>query len=206
MFTNLIKMLKPYKTGFLIGYNIQPLPDNIYKIYNHIFFRVFRVIGGISAVLVLTKTHHSLPLLIQYLVLALGLFQFIQMAIFSFLKSVYLFKKIKNNPEEFEVRNSPLHHFASHFAKLIACWKTTCSVGATGTSVIGTGVLIDNVLDSAGQPKVFDPIFKQVINSVLPDRKTDIEKTEIEVQKSVKNIATKDQEVKFIQEKIINNL
>ena len=154
----IFQKLRPYKQGLLIGIGIQPLPAKLYNIYNNIFFRILRVIGGLSAILVLSKIHLILPLTLKYIVLILGLFQFIQMTIFSFLKSMYLYKKIKNNPEEFEVRNSPLHQYASVFAKWIACWKNACTVGATGTSAIGTGVLIDNVLESAGQPKNMDTV------------------------------------------------
>ena len=154
----IFQKLRPYKQGLLIGIGIQPLPAKLYNIYNNIFFRILRVIGGLSAILVLSKIHLILPLTLKYIVLILGLFQFIQMTIFSFLKSIYLYKKIKNNPEEFEVRNSPLHHYASVFAKWIACWKNACTVGATGISAIGTGVLIDNVLESAGQPKNVDTV------------------------------------------------
>ena len=190
----IFKKLRPYKQGLLIGIRIQPLPTKLYNIYNHIFFRILRVIGGLSAVLVLSKNHLILPLVLKNIVLILGLFQFIQMTIFSFLKSVYLFKKIKNNPEEFEVRNSPLNRYASVFAKLIACWKSACTVGTTGTSVIGTGVLFDNVLESAGQPKIFDPYFKVIINSILPEQQDEIKKTAAQVQESLKKVETKHQE------------
>ncbi len=197
------KFFNSLKKGFIKGWNIQPLPLKLYNVYNHIFFRIFRVLGGISAVLVLSKNYLLLPFIFQYLVLALGLFQFIQMTIFFVLKSFYLIKKLIYNPEEFEVRNSPLDKYATLFAKLLSCWKSACTVGGSGTSFIGTGVLIDSVLDSAGQEKLFEPYFKKAINVFLPDQRDQHKVNWAYIQAKLKEANEKGKEVLFIQEEIL---
>lgn len=72
------------KKGIFQGWNIQPSPTKLYNFYNHIFFGIFRVIGGISVLLVFTKNYFTLPDQLQKLILVLALIQFIQMTIYFF--------------------------------------------------------------------------------------------------------------------------
>ena len=47
--------------GIMKGYSIPTLPVSVEKFYNHIFVRIFRVIGGISFLLLVTKLYLKLP-------------------------------------------------------------------------------------------------------------------------------------------------
>ena len=47
--------------GIKKGLEVPTLPDNIYKAYNHIFVRIFRVIGGICLLLVLSQKYTVFP-------------------------------------------------------------------------------------------------------------------------------------------------
>lgn len=61
--------LKAYKKANHLGLKMQLLPDKLCHFYNHTLFRLFRVLGGISAILVLFNYHISLTFLFQFLVL-----------------------------------------------------------------------------------------------------------------------------------------
>ena len=102
------QILNSIKQGIIRGLSVQPLPPKLYNFYNHILFRIFRVIGGISILLVLSKIHLLLPNFLKYLVIALGLIQFIQMTVFFFLKSVYGIRLLIYNREVFQIKISPL--------------------------------------------------------------------------------------------------
>lgn len=155
------------KKGFIKGFNMPLLPDSISKIYNLPLIRILRVIGGISAVLVLSKNYIYLPDILHWPVLILGLLQLIQMTVISMIKIVYAIRKLIKNPEEFEVRNSPLNKYATQLANLIYCWKVGCTVVGGGVGVIGGGVVIDQVLEAGGQSKVFLPFMGRGIKFIL---------------------------------------
>ena len=95
-FTNL-------KKGFLKAYHLPILPDNINNLYQNIFVRIFRVIGGICVVVVLTKKHLILDFPLRLIVLILAFFQFVLMVFIGIVKLVFGIKKLINNPEDFEI-------------------------------------------------------------------------------------------------------
>jgi hypothetical protein len=51
----------------------------------------------------------------------IALLQVMQIVIISIIKSIYGIRKLIKNPEEFEVRNSPLNHYATLIGKLTYC-------------------------------------------------------------------------------------
>lgn len=103
-----INLLKSLKKGFKRGLEVQVLPDNINKIYNNIWIRICRVIGGICAVAVLTNKHILLPIPLNSLVVGIGFLQLLQISIVSIIKFRSLLHNLKHHPEKFEVRNPPL--------------------------------------------------------------------------------------------------
>jgi Nitric oxide reductase large subunit len=145
------------KKGILKGISIPLLPDSISRVYNLPLVRVLRVIGGFSAILVLTKNYTYLPNILHWVVLVLGLIQLIQIVIISIIKVIFGIRKWIKNPEEFEVRNSPLNKYATQIANLAFCWKVGCAVVGGGVGMIGGGVAIDQLLEAGGQPKIFLP-------------------------------------------------
>jgi hypothetical protein len=97
------------------------LPKSIATIYNFSIVRILRVIGGFSAVMVLTKNYLYLPDKIALIVLILGILQLLQMVIISIIKVIYGIRKLRRNPEDFEVRNSPLNKYATQLANAAYC-------------------------------------------------------------------------------------
>jgi hypothetical protein len=92
------------KKGIIKGYNIPLLPNFINKWYSNPLIRVLRVLGGICAILALTKNYLYLPQYLQRVVLIIGILQLIQIVIISIIKIIYGVNKLINNPKDFEVR------------------------------------------------------------------------------------------------------
>lgn len=155
------------KKGILKGYSIPLLPNFINEVYNLPLVRIIRVIGGFSAVLVLTKNYTYLPNILQWIVLVLGLIQLIQIVIISIIKVIYGIRKLIKNPEEFEVRNSPLNRYASQLANLAYCWKVGCTTVGGGVGLIGGGVAIDQLLEAGGQEKIFLPFMGRGVRFIF---------------------------------------
>ena len=178
MFHNLIQKLFLYldsktwfinlKLGIKQANSIPTLPSILENYYNHPITRVFRVIGGIVAAIVILKKHLLCPYPINIILAFIALVQLAQIIFISITKvvfGIYLYIKF---PEKFEVRNSPLNTTATHIAKLAICWKYGCSVGATSVSLLAAGVTIDTVLEASDRPKLFQPIMSKVLGAALP--------------------------------------
>lgn len=151
--------------GFKHAWNIPSLPSNVQYFHNHVFTRIFRVIGGFSIVAFLSgsleQAKHYLfsnnilwPL--YYLVLFLALSHFIYILAIKTIKIVHMIKVWRSG--KLDVRNSPLDKFATSASKLLYCWKFGCEVGSAGLGLVGSGFLIDQVLEAGGQKKVFTPL------------------------------------------------
>jgi hypothetical protein len=148
--------------GFKHAWNIPSLPTSVLDFHNHIFTRIFRVLGGISIVGFLSGTAKlylfSSELLwpLYYLVLFLALLHFIYIIGIKIIKVIHMIKVWKSG--KLEVRNSPIDRFATSAAKLFQCWKFGCEVGSAGLGLVGSGFLIDQILEAGGQKKVFTPL------------------------------------------------
>ena len=196
------KFINSVKKGLIKGYKIQPLPDNINNFINNKYIRILRVIGGISIILSLSKKYLLLPLELQYVVLCFALIQFIQITIISLIKTIFIIKKLIYNPEDFEVRNSPLDKYAMNIAKLVSCWKSACNFTATGTGIMGTGFLVDQVLEVGGQDKVFEPYLKKLLNSVVQEKRASIASKANGIKTDLFKIRTSEEQLRFVKEEI----
>lgn len=100
------------------------LPEPLMKLYTNPLIRIFRFLGGISILALLTKTLVHLHPFILYAVFAFSVpyaFFMIYIAYYRIKHMLYILKT-----DKLEVRNSPLDHFASYAAKLIYCVKGAC--------------------------------------------------------------------------------
>jgi len=156
-----------FKKGVKKGYIIPLLPDCINKIYNSFFFRVLRVIGGFSTILVFTKNYIYLPKFIAWIVLMFAIIQLIQIVIISIIKVIYGIRKLRKNPKDFEVRNSPLNKYASQLANAAYCWRVGCSVIGGGVGFIASSVALDQAMEAGGQAKIFLPIIGKGISFIF---------------------------------------
>ncbi len=55
--------------GIMKGHNTPSLPHQVDLIYNHIYFRIFRVIGGIAFLLIITGYYNQFPFFFNILFL-----------------------------------------------------------------------------------------------------------------------------------------
>ena len=125
------------------------LPESVMKIHNHSFVRVFRVVGGISILMVLSKNHLWLFVPFKFIVLFLALLHFIYITCISRIKLIHGFKVLRS--DKLDVRNSPMDQFASLTGKLLFCWKYGCQAGSAGLGLVGTSFLIDSMLEAGNQ-------------------------------------------------------
>ncbi len=122
------------------------LPNYLNKGSNSPFIRVLRVLGGICAILALTKNYLYLSTYVQGIVLIIGIIQLIQIVIISIVKIIFGVNKLIYNPKDFEIINSPLNKFATQIGSLAYCWRIGCSTIGGGVSIIVGGAAIDHLL------------------------------------------------------------
>ena len=112
----MLKNKLTYK-GIIKGLSIPMLPHKINNVYNNIYVRILRFIGGLSLVLVITAKYLLFFNFFHLPILILATIQIILMIIFSIIKTVYGIYLLKFKPEQFEVINSPLSKYATIYLK-----------------------------------------------------------------------------------------
>ena len=83
------------------------LPPKVNSFHNHIFTRIFRFIGGLCLILVLSHKYLVLPGFLHWPIIILGFLQSIQMIIFYVIRAIYALYILIYRRDLFEVRNSP---------------------------------------------------------------------------------------------------
>ena len=87
------------------GYSVSTLPVKVEIFYNNVFIRIFRVIGGISFVMVVTKIYLHLPEYLHLFLTIIAAIQITQMIIILIIKFFYGIYTLIYKKEVFEVRN-----------------------------------------------------------------------------------------------------
>ena len=188
-----------FKKGILKGFSVPLLPDSISKFYNLPIVRILRVIGGFSALLVLTKNYTYLPDILHSFILVIGFIHLTQIVIISIIKVIFALRKLIKNPEEFEVRNSPLNRYATQLANLMYCWKVGCTAVGGGVGVIGGGVAIDQLLEAGGQPKIFLPFMGRGVKFIFGDStNSDPALVYANIQKNLKELGSAEERQQYI--------
>lgn len=95
--------------GFMKAYSIPTLPDSVEIYYNNIFVRIFRFIGGLSFLLIVTNFYLQLPNFLHLLCAIVASIHVTQVTIILIIKTFYGFQTLFCKREKFEVRNSPLN-------------------------------------------------------------------------------------------------
>nr|YP_010697893.1 hypothetical protein P1Q19_mgp05 [Fuscoporia viticola]WCF76854.1 hypothetical protein [Fuscoporia viticola] len=160
--------------GFMKAYHVPVLPKKIDLIYSNIYIRILRFIGGICLLLTLTNSHLSLPIYLHIYIAIIGAIQSIQIVLMFIIKFIYGLYTLIYKPKEFEVRNSPLNHFALHYAKILYCAKMGCVVTGTVAGTVAAGASFDSVLEAAGRERFFVPMLGSMYKTVfgeMPDNR-----------------------------------
>jgi hypothetical protein len=155
------KFFKDILIGIKHGIKLPSLPKSVSTFHNHPLTRIFRVLGGLSILLVLSGSQVIKESIFFYPIFTLAFFQFIYIIIINLIKFFYIVYLWKNN--KFQVRNSPLNRIASFSASLIGCIKGTCVLGLSGGTALGMGLGIDELLLNHGR----EPIFRNVLGKGL---------------------------------------
>jgi hypothetical protein len=92
--------------GFQKAYHMPTLPDKILKLQIHPLIRIFRVIGGISFLSMISNSHLHLNIYIFYIVFFISI-------IFTIYQFFILYHRIRHSIkvikyDKLEIRNSPL--------------------------------------------------------------------------------------------------
>lgn len=157
--------LSSVKKGIVKGWSLPTLPDHLIKLTSHPLIRIFRVIGGISLLSIITHRYLLFPESMQlYVLFILAVINFLFLAYHFYLtyhriRHIYLSWK----SGVYDVRNSPLDRFASLAAKLIVCAKGACEVAIPITTAIGAMAIYDDYLEYKGH----EPLFKPFIADML---------------------------------------
>ncbi len=154
------KIFKDVWIGIKFSFKLPSLPEVVSKFHNHSLIRVFRVSGGLSILMVLSKSELALNYLF-YIVFPLAFLQFLYIIIINLIKFCYIIYLWRN--KKLEVRNSPLNRLASFSVTLITCVKGTCVLGLSGGTALGMGLGIDELLISYGR----EPVFRDTLGKGL---------------------------------------
>ena len=216
----IIAPLIPFFNRFLIGvkhaWNIPTLPSNVLYFHTHIFTRVFRVLGGISIVALLSGSAKSYlfysdvlsPL--YYFVLFFGQLHFIYIITIKIIKSIHMIKVWRSG--KLDVRNSPLDKFATTAAKLFHCWKFGCEIGSAGLGIVGSGFLLDQILEAGGKEKVFTPLIGNGVKFLVKGKPSDgkilldeILKQTKDLDKFKQHVTALESDLEYVEKGLENN-
>jgi hypothetical protein len=191
--------------GIKKGLFTPTLPEKILKLQNNPFIRIFRVIGGISVLLILT---HSLEYLGKGLVYKFGLWTCLIINIFYFIYLIYInYFRIKHiiylfKHNKLDVHNSPFDRFATILTKVFLCSKGICDGVAPFGVVFGGFASIDELRKIKGLEPLFLP---KIADFLLPE--TDIDKQLGEMRSEESNYVKLNKEISSFKEEneIVNS-
>ena len=139
-------MFKDIWVGVKHAYKLPSLPISVNNFHNYPLTRIFRVLGGMSILLVLSGFDVARQSFLFYIVFPLAFLQFIYIIVINLIKFFFIIYLWRN--KKFQVRNSPLNKLASFSVTLISCVKGTCVLGLSGGTALGMGLGIDELLSN----------------------------------------------------------
>lgn len=162
------KIFSRFFIGLKKGILTATLPNHIIQLNNNPIIRIFRVLGGISILLILTHKLDSLGDGLLYL------FTLVLCTVLALLFSLYriflTYHRIKHmikvlKSDDLDVRNSPLDRFATIAAKIILCSKGLCETAAPVGVLFGGMAGIDELRKAKGLEPIFLPKLADLIFS-----------------------------------------
>ena len=189
LFTNIFKSpsnskWNSFKKGFKHSWNNPMMPTSVLRFHNHVFIRIFRVLGGLSIMIVLSKNHTLLFFPLNYLVLILSFVHIFYILIIFIIKLIYGIKQFFDG--SLDVKNSPLDRYATIIGQLLHCWKIGCTVGQGGISLAGASIVVDTLLEASGQEKIFTPLLGKGVKFLIGGKSADT--YHIAFQEKIKNM------------------
>jgi len=178
---------KRLKIGISKGWNTPTLPQHLLTLQLHPLIRIFRVIGGISILLILTKRVNYFNSFVLYLVVLISIFYTFYILYISYYRLRHIYKIMRS--KDLEIRNSPLDKFATLASKLIFCIKGACDTAVPLGVALGVMAGFDTILEHKGKEPIFLPFIAEI---TLPDSEEQkIYKERKNLLKDIKEIDSK---------------
>jgi disulfide bond formation protein DsbB len=163
--SKMVKKNKGYIERFWIGvkkgWDTDTLPPHLLKLQLHPLIRIFRVIGGISVLSILTKQIEKLNIYALYVAVFISVIYGIYVFYITYKRIKHMFYILKN--KKLEIRNSPLDKLGTLAAKLIFCAKGACDQAAPVGIVLGVLAGIDLMIEGSGRDAIFLPFLGKAI-------------------------------------------
>ena len=153
-----------FLVGIKRGWETDTLPTHLLKLQMHPLIRIFRVLGGISSLGLLSRSIVVLPLFFQVCVVLFTLIYGIYMFYIFYHRIKHIRKVLKS--DALNIRNSPLDQFASLAGKLLLCVKGACDAMPPLGIALGIMAGFDAILESRGREALFLP---QIGKVLIPD-------------------------------------
>jgi hypothetical protein len=186
-----ISLFQRFKIGFKKGWNTPTLPEHLLTLQLHPLIRIFRVLGGISVLLILTKRINYFNSFVLYLVVLISILYTFYVLYISYYRLKYIYKIMRS--KDLEIRNSPLDKFATLASKLIFCVKGACDSVAPLGVALGVMAGFDTILEHKGKEPIFLPF---IAEAILPDSEEQkIYKERKNLLKDIKGIDSKYKEL-----------
>lgn len=158
-------IFKRILTGLKLGWNTPTLPDNIIKFTMHPLIRIFRVLGGISTILILTKKSLLFPAVFLYVFFTISIAYFIYHTILSYFRYKHIYKLLKS--DKLDVKNSPIDKLASIAGKTLLCIKGSCDQLPHIGLGLSIGAVTDQILENSGRDPIFMPFLGNMLNKMI---------------------------------------
>lgn len=155
--------------GIKKGLFTPTLPEYIIVIHNNVFIRIFRVVSGICALLIITHKLESLGdgllyLFSLYICIIINIIYSIYMIFINYHRIKHIYKVLKS--DALDIRNSPLDRMARIAARLIMCSKGACELMAPIGLFYGAMCGLDELRTLKGHEPIFKPFIADII---IPD-------------------------------------
>jgi hypothetical protein len=133
----------------------------------NIFVRIFRFVGGLCALLIISKFYLELPQYLHFFIAIVASLHITQVFIIFTIKTFYSLHTLVYKREKFEVRNSPLNRYASIISQALYCIKFGCGATAAGATFIAGGMAYDNLLAESNRDRLFLPMMSDAYKKVF---------------------------------------
>lgn len=165
--------------GVKKGIKTPTLPDNILKIHMHPITRIYRVISGISVLLLVSNRISQLPypMFFYLITLIISTLFLIYNLYISYHRIKHIYFLMKSG--QLDVRNSPLDRLASVCSKLVMCAKGACDTAAPAGLALGIMLGVDQVREANGLTPFFTPLIGKILIPETPEAKLTREKRQV---------------------------
>jgi len=130
--------------GIKKGWSHPTLPKNLLKLQLHPFIRIFKLLGGISILIIFTKVYEKCNISVLYISIILSILYIKYNTYLNYYRIKHIYSSIKKG--DLDVKN-PLYKYASLFSKLIFCLRGFCKVAAGCGVALGILTVIETLFN-----------------------------------------------------------